>query len=121
MESRAELTNTVHITSCDRVLTIYTTNYTTQQRYTTIPPCQRCQRDNVDVIGNPGPEALLRCVCNLWLLRSPDLINIGLEVDLRGVLTHQNVYHALDLRDAYRASSEPCFLGALRRRARGSV
>lgn len=30
-----------------------------------------CQRDNVDVIGSPGPEALLRWVCNLLPLKNP--------------------------------------------------
>lgn len=35
------------------------------------------QRDNVDVIGSPGPEALLRCVCNLLPLKIP--ISFGRE------------------------------------------
>jgi hypothetical protein len=102
LQSRADLTNTVHIKSCDRVLTL-STNYTNINTVTRQTPSPPCQWDNVDVIGSPGPEALLRCVCNLLLLKIPDLISIEREAHMMSgtVLTHQSVYHALDLHDAY--------------------
>jgi hypothetical protein len=48
------------------VIVYHKLHYCTRQS-----PAQR-----VNVIGSPGPEALLRCVCNLLLLKTPEPISV---------------------------------------------